>query len=267
MTSRIISDLNTPSRLVPLQGGVNFRDLGGYETDDGRLVRWRKLFRCGHLAKLTQQDLDALEALQVTEIHDFRRQDEQQRSPSQPVRAVSYQDYQMSVGSMSKFWEYMATESLTAATAHDLVVSSYRQCVDDVAPHYARLFRLLLANQDNASVFHCSAGKDRTGLAAALILSALGVNRPQVVDDYLLTQEYFDSDGLIELVEQHLRDAGVETWERSWLQPYCSVHRDNIDAFFDGVESRYDSVDNYLQQALALTPADILQLRQAYLTP
>lgn len=258
-------EFNVPTRLLPLDGGINFRDLGGYVTDDGREVSWRKIFRCGHLANLSEQDLELLADLNVTAVHDFRREDEQQRSPSQPIQAEFYNDYAMSIGSMSKFWEYMASEKLTAESAHELVVGSYRSCVQDVAPHYARLFRSLLANSANASIFHCSAGKDRTGLAAALILSALGVSRDTVVNDYMLTREYFDSDGLILTVEQHLRDAKVEQWERSWLQPYCGVHQDNIEAFFDGLESGYGSVENYLQQGLELSDKDLQVFRQMYL--
>uniref|UniRef100_UPI003F6D8759 tyrosine-protein phosphatase n=1 Tax=Pseudomaricurvus sp. TaxID=2004510 RepID=UPI003F6D8759 len=125
-------ELSLPTRLVPLEGGINFRDLGGYTTDDGREVSWRKIFRCGHLANLTEGDLDALEALRVTAVHDFRREDEQQRNPSGPIRAEFHNDYAMSIGSMSRFWEYMASERLTAESAHELVVGSYRSCVKDV---------------------------------------------------------------------------------------------------------------------------------------
>lgn len=254
-----------PSRVVPLEGGVNFRDLGGYETDDGRQVAWRKIFRCGHLGDLTATDMDALAHLKVTQVHDFRRLEEQQRTPSQPVKATIYNDYEMHIGSMSKFWEYMTSDQLTAESAHELVVGSYRNCIDDVAPHYSRLFQSLLSNTDNASVFHCSAGKDRTGMAAALILSALGVSREKIIEDYMLTLEHFDSVRLMGIVEQHLRDAKVERWDRNWLIPYCSVHRDNIDAFFDGVEARYDSVDDYLTRGLGLSTTDKANLQAAYL--
>lgn len=261
----MFSHFEKPSRVVPLEGGVNFRDLGGYLNQNDQQVRWRKIFRCGHLGDLTTADLDALEHLNVTHVHDFRREEEQQRTPSQPIRATVYDDYGMFVGSMSKFWEYMTSEKLTAESAHELVVGSYRNCVDDVAPHYARLFESLLSPKTGSSVFHCSAGKDRTGMAAALILSALDVDRSTVVDDYLLTLEHFDSERLMNIVEQHLRDADVAHWERSWLVPYCSVHRDNIEAFFDGVEARYGSVDRYLVDALGLNDERRQQLRQLYL--
>lgn len=253
------------SRLVPLEGGINFRDLGGYLTEDGREVRWRTLFRCGHLSNLTARDVQALQDWRVTHIHDFRRQEEQLRNPSQPLSARFYADYAISVGSLSRFWEYLGSGQLSAESAHQLVVDSYRTCVDDVAPHYGRLFRALLANEGNATIFHCAAGKDRTGMAAALILSALGVPRDVIVTDYLLTLEHFDTSRLLETVEQHLRNAQVEYWERSWLMPYCAVHQDNIEAFFEGIEAGYGSVTEYLQRALGLSSSDIQAARRIYL--
>lgn len=253
------------SRLVPLEGGINFRDLGGYSAADGRQVRWRTLFRCGHLSNLTPRDLEVLAGWRVTHIHDFRRRDEQQRNPNQAVNARSYADYAISVGSLSRFWEYLGSGQLSAESSHQLVVDSYRNCIDDVAPHYGRLFQALLANEGNATIFHCAAGKDRTGMAAALILSALGVSREVIVEDYLLTLEHFDTSSLLETVEQHLRNAQVEHWERSWLMPYCAVHRDNIEAFFEGIETGYGSVTEYLQRALGLSRGEIEAVQRIYL--
>lgn len=253
------------TRVLPLEGGVNFRDLGGYRGADGRTVKWRKIFRCGHLGHLTDADLDTLADLRITEVHDFRRRDEQARTPSRPLRAQFRADYEMFIGSMSKFWEFIRSERLNGESAHTLVVNSYRACVHEVAPHYRRLFDSLLRNADNATLFHCSAGKDRTGLAAALILSALGVSREDVVEDYLLTLECFDIEILMELVESHLRDEGVAHWERDWLLPYCGVHRDNIEAFFEGVEADFGSVEVYLQRAIGLDAPRCAALREAYL--
>ena len=253
------------SRVVPLEGGVNFLDLGGYGTEDGRQVKRRKIFRCGHLGDLTARDLDALEYLRVTEVHDFRRKEEQEKTPSQPIRATFNDDYEMFIGSMSKFWEFIREEKLNSESAHNLVVTSYRNCADEVAPHYRRLFQSLLSNAENSTLFHCSAGKDRTGIAAALIHSALGVSRDEVIADYMLTLEHFNIDHLVNIIESRLREAKVESWQRAWLMPYCSVHQDNIEAFFDGIDSNYGSLQAYLQQAIGLTPENISALKQAYL--
>ncbi len=254
------------TRVVPLDGGINFRDLGGYQNRQGRAVKWRRLLRSGHLAGLTDGDVAELARIGVTEVHDFRRREEQKRNPHKPLNARFIDDYEMYVGSLSLFWEYLLGGQLTAETGHELVVSSYRDCIDDVIPAYRKLFQHLLANRDNASLFHCSAGKDRTGMAAALILSALDVPRETIIEDYLLTQTHFDSERLIEVVEGHLRAAGVSHWERSWLLPYCTVHEENIVTFFDAIEQRYGSVANYLRQGLGLSEEDLQQFQAMYLT-
>ena len=253
------------NRQIALDGGINFRDLGGYSGADGREVKWNKLYRCGHLANLSPLDLQQLEQMNITQVHDFRRREEQDRNPTRAFAAEFFADYEMFIGSMSKFWEYMQTQALNAQTAHQLVVGSYGSCMDEVAPHYNRLFQSLLNNRNNATLFHCAAGKDRTGIAAALILSALGVSREQIIDDYMLTMEYYDVDALIQVVEQHLRNADVDYWEREWLLPYCGVHRDNMIAFFEGVEQGFGSMDNYLEVKLGMGKENREDLRQHYL--
>ena len=90
------------------------------------------------------------------------------------------------------------------------MVNSYRSCIQVVIPAFSRFMRHIVDNAQGGSVFHCSAGKDRTGMAAALILSALDVPRQTIIDDYMLTLEHFDSSRLIDIVEGHLRDAKVE---------------------------------------------------------
>jgi protein-tyrosine phosphatase len=257
--------IETESRLVPLDGGINFRDIGGYVNSQGRRVKWRKIMRCGHLANLTQGDLDVLEEIGVSQIHDFRRVEEQAQNPSCAVRAEFIDDYQMSIGDISRFWEFLFEGELSAESSHQLVVNSYRNCIQAVIPAFSRFMRHIVDNADNASVFHCSAGKDRTGMAAALILSALDVPRDTIVADYMLTIEHYDSTRLIEIVEGHLRDAKVESWERSWLIPYCSVHQDNIVAFLEAIDAEYGDVRNYLTSALGLSDQDLIKIQESYL--
>lgn len=256
---------NSCTRLVPLDNGINFRDLGGYRSRDGRAVKWRKLLRCGHMAALSDTDLDRLEAVGVSRVHDFRREEEQSQSPTRPVRAEIIDDYQISIGDISRFWEFLFEGAMSAETSHQLVVNSYRNCIDSIIPAYSRFMRYLVDADEGADVFHCSAGKDRTGMAAALILAALEVPRQTIVEDYLLTLEYYNSDKLIAIVEGHLREAGVETWDRSWLIPYCSVHADNINGFLDAIDQKYGNINNYLMQGLGMSSQDLDKLKEKYL--
>lgn len=255
----------TETRVVPLDGGINFRDIGGYLNSQGRRVKWRKIMRCGHLANLSEGDLDHLEVIGVSKIHDFRRVEEQTQNPSCAIRAEFVDDYQMSIGDISRFWEFLFEGELSAESSHGLVVNSYANCIEVVIPAFSRFMRDIIDNSDNASVFHCSAGKDRTGMAAALILSALDVPRETIVEDYMLTLEHYDSERLIKIVEGHLRDAKVEKWDRSWLIPYCSVHQDNIVAFLEAIDKQYGSVRNYLTDALGLSPQDLEKMQERFL--
>ena len=252
-------------RVVALDGGINFRDLGGYVNNQGKTVKWRKIMRCGHLANLSDQDLNVLEDIGITQIHDFRRKDEQTQSPSCAIRAEFVDDYQISIGDISRFWEFLFEGELTPESSHELVVNSYRSCIDVVIPAFSHFMRKVVDNAENSCVFHCSAGKDRTGMAAALILSALDVPRETIIEDYLLTRQHYDSTKLIDIIEGHLREANVDNWERAWLTPYVSVHQDNIEAFLDAIDQRYGSIKSYLIDALGLSEADLDQMRKQFL--
>lgn len=260
-----MSKSNHYSRQIPLEGGINFRDLGGYANSHGKTVKWRQLLRCGHLAQLTDNDLDALQKLGIDKVHDFRRTDEQQQSPSRPVPATFIDDYQISIGDISRFWEFLKDGILTDQSSHQLVVNSYRNSVESVIPAYSRFMREIVNSKQGAHIFHCSAGKDRTGMAAALLLGALDVPRDTIIADYMLTLEYYNSERLMDIIEGHLRDAGVETWDRSWLKPYSSVHADNIIAFLDAIDQGYGSLKNYLIEGLGLSTEDLQVLQDRYL--
>ena len=129
------------------------------------------------------------------------------------------------------------------------------------------MFPLLIKNSGQASLFHCSAGKDRTGIAAALILSALDVPRDTIIEDYLLTAQYMDTESALDMIEDFLgvNSENTEQVERDWLVPIVSVHEDFIGSFFTSLENDYGSVDSYLNKALALSPADIQTMRDLFL--
>ena len=105
---KIMTD--SKSRVVALDGGIN-RDLGGYTNKHGRRVKWRKIMRCGHLASLSDSDLDTLEQIGISKVHDFRREEEQVQSPSSAIRAEFIDDYQILIGDISRFWEFLLVNS------------------------------------------------------------------------------------------------------------------------------------------------------------
>jgi len=174
-------------RLLPLEGGRNFRDLGGYRGAGGRQVAWGKIYRSGVMSGLTNADFDYLSALGIKVICDLRSPQERAGEPSPYLTngkaKVTAFDYDMGP-SMAK----LATAT-TRAQAVDVFAAGYVNFLDILTPHYTDLFARLLANEGPVT-FNCSAGKDRTGMGAALILSVLGVPRETIIADYALTQVY-----------------------------------------------------------------------------
>ena len=173
-------------RVLPLQGGVNFRDLGGYRTDDGRSVRWGRLYRSGVMADLTDSDYAYLQRLGITAICDLRDSRERSHSPTQAGRIARggryiAWDYQQDFD-MKAFAGAFAMGGDPQETALRLMAAFYRQMPAAFAARYREAFDVL--KQGDGLLFNCSAGKDRTGLLAALVLTALGVAPDVVVNDY-----------------------------------------------------------------------------------
>jgi protein-tyrosine phosphatase len=162
-------------RTIALSGASNFRDLGGYVGHGGRPLKWRHLFRADHLAALTPADLARLGELGITRSADFRGATER---AAQAYALPGVTTHSLDIEPLLIQQALQAHgQHLTPAQAVRLMHDTYRSFVTDNAPRFAQLFELLL-DSDAPLVFHCTAGKDRTGFAAALILLALGVPPP-----------------------------------------------------------------------------------------
>ena len=242
-----------PDRVLPLQGATNFRDLGGYPGHDGRPLRWRRLFRSDHLGGLTAADQAALAALGLARAFDFRGVDERAATPYQLPGVVQHA-LSIEPTVVQRMQDMVAAgQQLTAAVAVDLMQDLYRALVNDQAHRFAELFEHLLS-ADAPVVFHCTAGKDRTGFAAALILSALGVPRDLVVQDYLLTNQYF----------RHAPTTQSDTPAEA-LAVLWRVQEGFLDAALNVVDAEHGGIERYLQQRLGLGPAALDALAARYL--
>ena len=165
-----------PDRSLKLAGASNFRDLGGYTGADARPVRWRRLFRSDHLAALTPQDAEVFTSLGVTRVFDFRGRDERAAVPYE-LPGVAQHPLPIEPTVVQRMKDLLdAGQAVTPAHTVELMQETYRAFVHDNAARFAALFQHLL-DSDAPLVFHCTAGKDRTGFAAALILLALDVPR------------------------------------------------------------------------------------------
>ncbi len=249
------------ARLLPLEGGRNFRDLGGYVTADGRRVRGGRLYRSGVLTYLTAADHRLLADKGIRVICDLRTQHERQREPSQWPDASAVQlvwDYDPRHTSLRNYLD--ADAELTAEAMRDCMLKLYRHLPTLLRPQFAALFAQLAADKTPA-LFHCSAGKDRTGIAAALILSLLGAPRATIVADYALTNDCIDLEE--HLQRRHGSSLGVGDnlalfphLDRATRRPLIDASPDYLLAALGQIEEDLGSVDNYLREDLGVS-ADV----------
>lgn len=235
-------------RRLALQGAPNFRDFGGYTTRDNRRVRWGHLYRSGHLNQLTDTDLDAMAALGIGLVCDFREMQEAERTPNRyaPQHQPRIENLPIMPGSaFNIFAQLNESENAVADEMARVMVGINRDLALQQQDAYRKLF-LLLAEHDDGILIHCAAGKDRTGFGAALILSALGVPEETLLHDYLLTQKYFPIEREMNIVRKKY---GLDLPD-AVMRPMLEVRREYLSAALDAVHEEYGSLDTYLREAL-----------------
>jgi protein-tyrosine phosphatase len=256
-------DPELTSRLVPLEGGINFRDLGGYATTAGRTVKWRHVYRSGMMARLTPADKAELTARGIRAVVDFRTTVEQQADPSHWVHENGLtfwsRDHDETFGNIHQMAEKgIATE----AEAHQVMIEGFRFLPFQQAEAYAAMFRLIAAGEVPL-VFNCTAGKDRTGGAAVLVLAALGVPRETIAADFHMTERAVD------LRKAFAHRAHPDSHKYTGLDPRAGAvigraHPDWAMALLDAVEEKCGSVEGYLAE-LGLNGGDVRAVREALL--
>ena len=241
-------------RVLPLQGGRNFRDLGGYATADGHHVKWGLLFRSGSMHGLTAADYAYLEGRGIRVVCDFRSTGERTAEavnwPADRAPTVLADDYSlMQSGAMPK-------GDMRSWDADQAMLGYF-------APQYRRMFAELLAGHAPLA-FNCSAGKDRTGVAAALLLTALGVPRETVIEDYLLTNQTLDQSQLIKGQSSGTAKLGGGM-PSPVIAAFLTADRSYIEAALAAMESHPGGSMGYLRDEMQLSPQDIARLRRLYL--
>jgi protein-tyrosine phosphatase len=245
--------LRHPDRVWRLQGATNFRDLGGYPAHDGRPLRWRVLFRSDHLGGLTSDDRAQLQALGLRRAFDFRGIQER---AAVPYDVPGVQQHALSIEpTVTQRMDALvaAGRTLTGEIVAGLMRDLYRGLVSDQAHRFAELFEHLL-DGDTPLVFHCTAGKDRTGVAAALVLLALGVSRALVEQDFMLTNEVF----------RH-PPVPASTTPPDALAVLWRVREDFLAEALKAIDDDHGGIERYLSARMRLTPAARAALAQRYL--
>jgi len=246
------SPKDSPARHLALQGASNFRDLGGYPTIDGRTTRWRHIFRSNHLGQLTADDIAIVRALGVRSAFDFRGVEERAAGVC-VVNEIAVHSLPIEPTVVAALRTELARGMLTAPVALEIMRESYRNYVRHNTHSFRALFGHLL--EDRAPlVIHCTAGKDRTGFASALILHALGVADDVIAEDYLLTNRHYKRDATAAFdLPEDVRNA-IGNVEASYLA-----------AAFEAVGEDYGDLETYLRDGLKLGTSEQAALKARYL--
>ena len=260
-------NLREDYRKLPFTGAHNFRDLGGYKTEDGRALKWGKIYRSDDLHLLTDEDLKYLSRLNIKSVVDFRSDEERESEPdrlnpdmTQLLLPIKFQPEELddeTLKNLMKNLTFGTLDSTNLLRDFNIVI------VKDFATEYKKFFRHVIENNAEPIVFHCTAGKDRAGFASAMILTVLGVPREKVIEDYLLTNTYVKDHVDSEMLEIELKTFFRADTDN--LRKINLVEERYIQAAFDTIDSEWGGMYNYISGALGLSEEDILKLKDFYL--
>jgi protein-tyrosine phosphatase len=251
------------ARRVPLEGAHNFRDLGGYETSDGKRVKWGVLYRSDALGDLTDDDVETLARLQLKRVVDFRSETERERDadrlPENPGPNVAWTPIQGDALDPHDIQEMILSGDATEEGMSQLLVVANESFITQFGDVYAEFLRNLSQRENLPTLFHCTAGKDRAGFGAALALMALGVPRATIMQDYLKTNAF-----TAEHTESRLR---LIRWvslfraDPDAIRPLFEARPEYLQAAFDTIDAKYGSTEAYLSEGLGIDAQTQARLR------
>ena len=250
-------------RLVPFDRIYNFRDFGGYDTAEGPVARGR-LFRSASFHDATEADIARLEAMDVRFLVDLRRPEERafepNRWPGENRRSI-FNDEGASGVTLPPHLVALLQSDLSPASVTSYMKSLYREM-----PFDARLVKLYRCWFDEMSeggvgVVHCAAGKDRTGIACALTLLALGVSEDDVFADYEFTNQAVDIEARLPRIQERMEERLARKLDAASLRPMLGVNTDYLREAFAALLERHGSIDAYLTDVLGVDAAARQRLR------
>lgn len=250
------------ARAVGLRGSPNFRDAGGYPTGDGGRVRWRRLFRSGHLAALEADDEQRLGDLALDLVIDLRRRDECAAEPSRLPPGVRVYNAAVSPGSQANALLGEGGRIASGEAMFAFMCAINREFVESQSGIFAAAFAEILDSGAQRVLLHCSAGKDRTGFAIAMLQLALGVGRDDVMADYLLSADYYVAQRELPRAR---RKYVVDHLEDPHILPLLSVDAAYLAAALTAIEATHGDPGRYLERGLGLDAAARRELRRRFM--
>ena len=256
----------TAERLLPLPTALNLRDIGGYETADGRTTRWGQIYRSGDFATLADDDVRYLERLGLRLICDLRTTEEVEKShgrlPTNPQLTYRHTPiYERQQGAAHWLMVLVSNrKALPQVWQNDIYIERF---VERGAEAFGRILTSLADGCQRPALLHCTAGKDRTGIAIALLLALLGVPDKTVVADYTLSNAAYEA--IYRTVEKDAQRLAVFGLQTADLFTILTAQGHVMQKTLNYLRQTYGSVEEYLMQRAAVSPATIQQLREGLL--
>lgn len=260
-------------RLLPLEGGRNFRDLGGYETEDGKTVKWGRVFRSGVMNGLTEGDYEYLSDLGITTVCDFREAYERESEPTNwaagEIEYLTFAPPPEEEESMNAMFAAFSNPDSTPDDVRSAMAAGYPGILEAEDEGYTAMFDQLAAGNIPLA-FNCSAGKDRAGTAAALLLTALGVPRDQVVEDYALSDDYVDY--MAEFLGPEAQEAGKDgpyaflfSLPPEMVAPLMESNPVYIETTLAAMEEKHGTALDYIKVEFDVTDQELEAIRSQLL--
>ena len=253
------------ARRLALEGAYNFRDLGGIQTSDGKSIRWGQVFRSDTLTRLTSADYARLNAIGISLVCDLRTREERKTDPTEwqegsPVFVLAPVSENDKGSSQNNTLMDALRSGMSAEDGKKVFEQFYIRMVFDSAPKFGAVLRAI-ETSDRPAMFHCTGGRDRTGIAAALLLQILGVPRVTILADFVLSTQYLNE----RPAPVATAPAGSDLRQAALYAEVLRLQPRYIEAVFNAIDQRYGSFDAYRRNALHLTDADAIALKSRLL--
>lgn len=269
-------------QFLPVKGIMNARDLGGYEVPGGMSVKTGMLMRSAHLADASSADISCLNGLSLGFVVDFRMEEEKAGKVDKRVPGAAYVSLPIdTTGAISETATEEERKKFTGRKQFDvkkvIVLAAFNEKAQTVARNMyptilnypscqsqmAAFLRMVVDSGDKPILFHCTQGKDRTGIASALILAALGVERDIIIADFEATNKVYEKD--IRKYSRRVKFWGGKEAEVATVRAFLGANTENFIKALEQVEKEYGSMEGYLKGPMGLTDSDLETLRKRYL--